>query len=112
MSVLQVNQLSKNFGKIQALNQVSFEVPQGSVFGILGPNGSGKTTLLSIVTDVLKPTTGNFFWFGKASNAATRKQIGTLLETPNFYPYLRVTIICFYVKKSIKGVLPKKFKRF
>lgn len=88
MSVLQVNGLSKNFGKIQALDQVSFEVPQGSVFGILGPNGSGKTTLLSIVTDVLKASAGNFLWFGKAASASIRKQIGTLLETPNFYPYL------------------------
>lgn len=88
MSVLEVNSLSKNFGKIQALDQVSFEVPQGSVFGILGPNGSGKTTLLGIVTDVLKATAGNFLWFGRATSAAIRKQIGTLLETPNFYPYL------------------------
>jgi ABC-type multidrug transport system ATPase subunit len=56
---------SQNFySRIRALNDVSFNVPEGSVFGILGPNGSGKTTLLSIILDVLKANNGNFLWFG------------------------------------------------
>lgn len=87
-TVLSVNQLTKFYGPIKALNGVSFDVPQGSVFGILGPNGSGKTTLLGIVMDVLKQTSGSFQMFGKTPDAATRKHIGTLLETPNFYHYL------------------------
>jgi len=70
------------------LSGVSFDVPAGSVFGVLGPNGSGKTTLLGIVTDVLKADTGSFTLFDKAPSAAERRQIGTLLETPNFYHYL------------------------
>jgi ABC-2 type transport system ATP-binding protein len=70
------------------LSGVSFDVPAGSVFGVLGPNGSGKTTLLGIVTDVLKADTGSFTLFDKAPAAAERRQIGTLLETPNFYHYL------------------------
>ncbi|MDR6565393.1 MULTISPECIES: ABC transporter ATP-binding protein [Chitinophaga] len=73
---------------MQALSGVSFDVPAGSVFGVLGPNGSGKTTLLGIVTDVLKADTGSFTLFDKAPSAAERRQIGTLLETPNFYHYL------------------------
>lgn len=87
-AVLSVHNLTKFYGSIQALKNVSFEVPQGSVFGVLGPNGSGKTTLLGIVMDVLKPTSGSFLFMGKGSDAAVRKQIGTLLETPNFYHYL------------------------
>ena len=64
-------------------------MPQGSVFGILGPNGSGKTTLLGIVMNVLNATSGSFAWNKQqASDAQIRKQIGTLLETPNFYHYL------------------------
>lgn len=73
---------------MQALSGVSFDVPAGSVFGILGPNGSGKTTLLGIVTDVLKADTGSFTLFDRTPSAAERRQIGTLLETPNFYHYL------------------------
>jgi ABC-type multidrug transport system ATPase subunit len=88
MSVLSVQQVSKNYGAVKALNNVSFEVPKGSVYGILGPNGSGKTTLLGIVMDVLKATGGQFRWNGQPGDADQRKKIGTLLETPNFYSYL------------------------
>ena len=87
-SVLSLNNITKFYGKIRALNDVSFEVPQGSVFGILGPNGSGKTTLLSIILDVLKANNGNYLWFGHPGSPSQRKKIGSLLETPNFYHYL------------------------
>src|SRR5215813_5147177 len=87
--VLSVQNISKFYGPVQALNNVSFTVPRGSVFGILGPNGSGKTTLLGIVMDILKVSAGTFFWNGQpGSSNEMRRQIGTLLETPNFYHYL------------------------
>ena len=88
MDVLTLNGITKYYGRIRALNNVSFSVPEGSVFGILGPNGSGKTTMLGIIMDILRPTSGNFLFFGAPPTAAIRKQIGTLLETPNFYHYL------------------------
>ena len=88
MAVLTVNNLSKNYKSVKALQGVSFSVPEKTVFGILGPNGSGKTTLLGIVMDVLKATGGAYAWMGEEGNAAQRKKIGTLLETPNFYHYL------------------------
>ena len=87
-SVLSLNNITKFYGRIRALKDVSFEVPEGSVFGILGPNGSGKTTLLSIILDVLKANKGNFLWFGHPGSPEQRKKIGSLLETPNFYHYL------------------------
>jgi ABC-type multidrug transport system ATPase subunit len=87
-SVLSLNLISKNYGRIQALKEVSFDVPPGSVFGILGPNGSGKTTLLGIVMDVLQKSGGTYKWFGEPGSDKQRKEIGTLLETPNFYHYL------------------------
>lgn len=88
MKILQLKDLSKQFGKIKALDKVSFEVPEGTVFGILGPNGSGKTTLLSIVLDILKADGGSFSLFEEDPTSAHRKRIGSLLETPNFYHYL------------------------
>lgn len=88
MAILSINNLSKKYGYVQALSDVSFSVPEGTVFGILGPNGSGKTTLLGIVMDVLKASSGGYSWNGEQSSAAVRKRIGTLLETPNFYHYL------------------------
>lgn len=87
-AILSLHAISKNYGIIRALNNVSFSVPEGCVFGILGPNGSGKTTLLSIVLDILKPTTGNFQLFGEEPSPSLRRRMGTLLETPNFYHYL------------------------
>ena len=90
--VLSIKNLAKSYGAVRALNGVSFDVPQGSVFGILGPNGSGKTTLLGIVMDVLRANKGEFVWFGQPGGSPEqRKKIGSLLETPNFYSYLSGT---------------------
>ena len=87
-SVLSLNNIAKRYGHIQALNGISFNVPKGSIFGILGPNGSGKTTTLGIILDVLKADSGTFSWLDASPTANLRRQIGTLLETPNFYHYL------------------------
>lgn len=102
MSILRVEQLSKNYGSIQALKQVSFEVPKGSVFGILGPNGSGKTTLLGIIMDVLKPSGGSFKLFDEEPTEKHRSLMGTLLETPNFYHYLSA-VNNLKIAAAIKG---------
>ncbi|TCJ17849.1 ATP-binding cassette domain-containing protein [Flaviaesturariibacter flavus] len=101
-TVLSLSQISKSYGKVQALRDVSFSVPEGSVFGILGPNGSGKTTLLSIVLDVLKADRGDYSWLGQPGSPAQRKKIGSLLETPNFYHYLSA-VDNLRVTQSISG---------
>lgn len=87
-TVLSIDNIAKSYGSVKALKGVSFEVPEGSVFGILGPNGSGKTTLLGIVMDVLRASSGDFRWFGQPGTPEQRRKIGSLLETPNFYTYL------------------------
>lgn len=87
-NILSVQRLTKYYGRLCALNQISFQIPKGSVFGILGPNGSGKTTFLGIIMDVLKASSGTYTWHHGTGLPSDRKQIGTLLETPNFYPYL------------------------
>lgn len=102
MSVLQIHNLSKSYGKITALNNVSFDVPKGAVFGLLGPNGSGKTTLLSIILDILGADAGSFSWFGEPSTFVHRQRIGSLLETPNFYHYLSA-VQNLRITQSISG---------
>ncbi len=103
MAILSVENISKNYGNIKALNGVSFSVPKGCVFGILGPNGSGKTTLLGIIMNVLKATGGSYKLFDEPATDAHRKKIGTLLETPNFYHYL-TAVQNLKISAAIKGI--------
>ena len=87
-TVLSIQKLTKNFGKLCAVNQLDLEVKRGQVFGMLGPNGSGKTTTLGMLMGVVNPTSGSFSWFGQPATHETRKKIGAVLEHPIFYPYL------------------------
>ena len=87
-TVLSVSKLTKNFGKLCAVNQLDLEVKRGQVFGMLGPNGSGKTTTLGMLMGVVNPTSGSFSWFGEPATHLTRRRIGAVLEHPIFYPYL------------------------
>jgi len=87
-TVLTIENLTKKFGKIKAVDQLSLEVEEGCVYGLLGPNGSGKTTTLGVILDVIKKTSGSYSWFGKSSSSDTRKKVGAILEVPAFYPYL------------------------
>ncbi|HZY78937.1 MAG TPA: ATP-binding cassette domain-containing protein [Cyclobacteriaceae bacterium] len=87
-TVLSINGLTKKFGSLVAVNQVSLEVKAGQVFGMLGPNGSGKTTTLGMLMGVVNPTGGNFTWFGQEPTHLVRRSIGAVLEHPIFYPYL------------------------
>lgn len=86
--VLEISGLSKSYGRIKAVQSLSLTIPKGSVFGILGPNGSGKTTTLGMILGVIKPDSGTFSWFGRPHDFETKRRIGAILETPNFYPYL------------------------
>lgn len=87
-TVLSIHNLSKQFGRIKAVNQLNLEVKAGQVFGMLGPNGSGKTTTLGMLMGVTNPTGGDFTWFGQKPDHHVRKKIGAVLEHPIFYPYL------------------------
>lgn len=86
--ILKIENLSKRYGNIEALKELSLSIYAGQVFGILGPNGSGKTTTLSIVMGIIHADNGNYSWFENIYNNDFKKRIGSLIETPNFYPYL------------------------
>lgn len=101
-TILRISQVSKAYGPVQALKDLSLDIPRGSVFGILGPNGSGKTTLLGILLDVLKPDQGVYHWEHQAAASVARQHIGSLLETPNFYHYMSA-YDNLVINASIKG---------
>src|SRR6218665_1398720 len=87
-TILKVESLDKKYGNFHAVKGISFHVQKGQVFGILGPNGSGKTTTLAMLLGVLQSNSGKFEWFNNGNKVENRFRIGSLLETPNFYPYL------------------------
>ncbi|MGG5486708.1 ABC transporter ATP-binding protein [Gaetbulibacter sp. PBL-D1] len=102
--ILTINNLTKKFGYLTAVKDLSFTINKGNVYGILGPNGSGKSTTLGIVLNVVNRTSGQFSWFdGKTSTHEALKKVGAIIERPNFYPYMtaqqNLKLVC-----KIKGV--------
>ncbi len=107
-SILTINNLTKKFGPITAVKDLSFTIEKGNVYGILGPNGSGKSTTLGIVLNVVNKTNGDFHWFdGSGSTHEALKKVGAIIERPNFYPYMtavqNLELVC-----KIKGVSTEK----
>ena len=104
MSVLRIQNLTKKYGAITAVNNLSLEINAGEVYGLLGPNGSGKTTTLGIILGIIQKDNGSYQWFeGELQEHDARKRIGTLLETPNFYPYMNAVQnleIVAHIKKA------------
>ncbi len=98
MTILEIRDLSKSYRSVKAVKKLTLSIEQGQAYGLLGPNGSGKTTTLSILTGILRQDTGAYSWFGDAPTPRQRTKIGSLIETPHFYPYLNLEknlkIIC------------------
>ena len=87
--VIETSSLTKRYGNIVAVDNLSLEVPRGNVFGLLGPNGSGKTTTMGMLLGLVKPTSGRFNLLGSTTahrEALTRT--GAIIEFPSFYPHL------------------------
>ncbi|NER15504.1 ATP-binding cassette domain-containing protein [Leptobacterium flavescens] len=107
-TILTIENLTKKFGYLTAVKDLSFTIEKGNVYGILGPNGSGKSTTLGIVLNVVNRTAGNFSWFdGQISTHEALKKVGAIIERPNFYPYMtaekNLQLVC-----KIKGVSSDK----
>ena len=103
-TILSLKKLDKKYGSVHAVNNLSFDIQKGNVYGILGPNGSGKSTTLGIILNVVNRTSGDFSWFdGAISTHEALKKVGAIIERPNFYPYMtayqNLKLIC-----KIKGV--------
>ena len=94
MAVIKVDNISKHFGALKAVDDVSFEVQAGQVFGFLGQNGSGKSTTIRMLLSLIHPSSGNIELFGKSilkNRAVILEQVGAIIERPDLYPYLSAT---------------------
>ncbi|AUC80634.1 ABC transporter ATP-binding protein [Lacinutrix sp. Bg11-31] len=103
-TILQISNLTKKYGNLTAVKDLSFTIKKGNVYGILGPNGSGKSTTLGITLNVVNKTSGDFKWFdGTISTHEALKKVGAIIERPNFYPYMsaykNLKLVC-----KIKGI--------
>ena len=88
-SILKISNVTKKFGHLTAVKNLSFNINKGNVYGILGPNGSGKSTTLGIVLNVVNNTSGDFSWYGgDLTTHQALKKVGAIIERPNFYPYM------------------------
>lgn len=89
--ILSVKNLSKSFGKRKAVDNLSFDIRAGEIFGFLGPNGAGKSTAIRAMLSLIKPDSGDIEIFGKSirkyRNSALQ-EVGALVELPDFYEYL------------------------
>ena len=87
--VIQTDGLTKRYGDILAVDELSMKVPRGHIFGLLGPNGSGKTTTMGMLLGLVKPTAGRFNLFDAGTqHHEALSRVGAIVETPSFYPYL------------------------
>ena len=94
MAVIKVENISKNFGTLKAVDNLSFEVEAGQVFGFLGQNGSGKSTTIRMLLSLIHPSSGSIELFGKSiqkNRASILEQVGAIIERPDLYPYLTAT---------------------
>jgi len=97
MSVLQIENISKTYGNLKAVQDVSFQVEQGRIYGILGPNGAGKTTMIRMIMNILIPDSGQINLFGQSMNDDLKKRIGYLPEERGLYAKMRIIdILTFF----------------
>ncbi len=111
-TILTVKNLTKKFGHLTAVKDLSFTIEKGNVYGILGPNGSGKSTTLGIILNVVNRTAGEFSWFdGTTSTHDALKKVGAIIERPNFYPYMsaekNLKLVCKIKEVSEDKILEK-----
>lgn len=108
-SILNISNLTKKFGHLTAVKNLSFNIEKGNVYGILGPNGSGKSTTLGIVLNVVNKTSGEFHWYdGSLTTHQALKKVGAIIERPNFYPYMtayqNLKLVCRIKEISVDSI--------
>ncbi len=118
--VIETTGLARRFGSVRAVDGIDLAVPQGSVFGFLGPNGSGKTTTIRMLVGLVRPSAGQALVLGEpvSPGAAVVRRVGALVERPAFYPFLSPieNLLLFGVtygmrESSVRARLPQLIER-
>ncbi|MFM6944357.1 MAG: ABC transporter ATP-binding protein [Bacteroidota bacterium] len=111
MALIKVEHISKHFGNLKAVDDLSFEVNEGEVFGFLGQNGSGKSTTIRMLLSLIHPTSGTIELFGKSLQKDRNQileQVGAIIERPDLYPYLSAREHLQLFAKVRKQKIPSK----
>lgn len=109
-NLLEINNVVKNYGNFTALNNVSLQIPKGSVFGLLGPNGAGKTTLIRIINQITMPDSGFVFLDGEKLSPKHTANIGYLPEERGLYKSMKVGEQALYLAQ-LKGLSKSDAKK-
>jgi ABC-2 type transport system ATP-binding protein len=109
MSIINASHISKRFGKTQAVDDLSFEVNPGEIFGLLGPNGAGKTTSIRMILDIFEPDSGEISVFGGPMNEEKKNRIGYLPEERGLYQDIPLER-CLTFLATLKGMEENKAK--
>ena len=103
MNAILLDKVSKSFGEVRAVDDLSVQVPVGSIYGFLGPNGAGKTTTLRMIMNIIRPDSGNISVFGDSSIEQAKARIGYMPEERGLYRKMTVRKVLAYFG-AIKGV--------
>jgi len=103
MPAVELNNICKSYNDNLVVNNVSFTVAQGEIFGLIGPNGAGKTTIIRIMMDITKPDSGETSILGESLNEASKNRVGYLPEERGLYRKVRVLETLVYLA-SLKGL--------
>ena len=110
MNVIECRNVSKRFDDFVAVDNLSLEVPAGSIFGLLGPNGAGKTTTIRMIVDIFAPDSGEIVVFGGRLTPETRQRIGYLPEERGLYKKMKISEQLFFFAR-IRGIAAEEAKR-
>jgi ABC-2 type transport system ATP-binding protein len=110
LAPLELRGVTKLFGDFRAVDDVSFSLPAGSIYGFLGPNGAGKTTTIRMILEIIKPTSGSITVLGETSALKVRRRIGYLPEEKGLYKKMKCWAVIAYFA-TLKGLSKKAAKQ-
>ena len=103
MDAVSLENVSKSFGRLQAVHELNVKVPAGCIYGFLGPNGAGKTTTIRMIMNIIRPDTGRITLFGNGATKNTKSRIGYMPEERGLYRKMTIEKVLAYFA-AIKGV--------